>query len=137
MLVRALLLTLIFLSFYTLTFAQKAGQQKAKQRVQVTGIFSDLRYSNESGDVIGLEIFIVYAGDYYATIQVAEGFPEPPFVVKLQVKDSSIEFTLPEKTGSLSGLGKFTGKITATGLNGKFEHETEKRALKRKNSYWQ
>jgi len=137
MIARTLLLFLIFQSFSTFAFAQKTGQQKVKPRIQVTGIFSDLRYSNESGDVIGLEIFIVYAGDYYATVQVAEGIPESPFVVKLQVKDSNIEFTLPEKAGSLSGVGKFTGKITAASLIGKFEHETEKRVLKRKNSYWQ
>lgn len=31
---------------------------------------------------------------YYATVQIAEGAPEPPVVVKVEVKGSSIEFTL-------------------------------------------
>lgn len=86
-----------------------------------------------------MEIFIVYGGnnDYHAMIQIAEGAPEPPLLVKLKVTDSDVEFILPEHAGSLSGLGNFKGKITVRGLTGKFEKETEIRVLKRKNSYWQ
>lgn len=86
-----------------------------------------------------MEIFVVYGGnhDYHAMIQAAEGVPEPPLLVKLNVTDSNVEFILPEHAGSLSELGNFKGKITARGLTGKFEKETETRVLKRKNSYWQ
>lgn len=139
MIIRLLFLaSLLCLPVTTSALAQKVALQKTKQRIQITGMYSDLYHVPEAGDVVGLEIFVVYGGDcYYATVQIAEGVPEPPVLVKLQITGSSIEFSLPVHAGSLSELGKFKGKITATGLTGKFEKETTSRVLKRKKSYWQ
>jgi len=139
--IKVRLLLAITLSLLVPALAQvpKASHPKAKQQIQITGIYSDLHYIPEAGDVIGMEIFIVYGGnkDYHAMIQVAEGAPEPPLLVKLKVTGSNVEFIQPEHAGSLSVLGNFKGKITARGLTGKFEKETALRVLKRKNSYWQ
>jgi len=56
---------------------------------RVTGFFSNMEYIKEAGDVVGLEVWIVYArGSYWATVQVAEGEPDPPEVVPVQVSGS-------------------------------------------------
>ena len=103
---------------------------------QITGIYSNMRYVERAGDVIGMEIFIVGGVDsYYATVQIAEGAPEPPVVVKVEVKGSRIEFTLPNNSGV--NLGRFTGRISAAGITGKFQHAQKAQALNRRKSYWQ
>ena len=49
----------------------------AEKSARITGIYSDLRYHEEAGDLLGTEIFIVYAaGGYTAFVQSAEGEPE-------------------------------------------------------------
>ena len=111
------------------------GQRKAA-KPRITGIYSNMRYIEDAGDVVGMEIFIVAGGDgYYATVQIAEGEPAPPVVVKLEVKDSDIEFTLPAASGL--SADKFTGKISANGITGKFQNAVEKEFLTRRRSYWQ
>jgi len=105
--------------------------QKKSANIQITGLYSNMYYVPEAGDVVGVEIFIVSGGDgYYASVQVAEGAPAPPVITKVIVNGASIEFTLPE-------AGKYTGKISTSGLTGKFGSEAKASFLKRKNSYWQ
>ena len=49
----------------------------AQSRVQITGVYSDLRYNAQGGDLLGMEVFIVVGpGGYFATVQCAGG--EPP-----------------------------------------------------------
>jgi hypothetical protein len=112
------------------------ANQRKPARIQIPGMYSNMYYVKEAGDVVGMEIFIVSGGDgYYATVQIAEGAPNPPVVVKVQVQGSNIEFTLPNSSGV--SLGKYKGNISARGLRGKFEGEEKSSFLKRRNSYWQ
>lgn len=50
----------------------------AQKKVPVTGFFTNMEYIKEAGDVVGMEVWIVYArGSYWATVQLAEGEPDP------------------------------------------------------------
>jgi len=62
--------------------------------------------------------------------------PGPPVVVKVEVKGSSIEFTLPASASELDP-GKFRGVISASGIRGKFESAEKTEFLNRRRSYWQ
>jgi hypothetical protein len=112
------------------------ASQRKRAIPQITGIYSNMRYVERAGDVVGMEIFIVGGVDcYYATVQIAEGAPEPPVVVKVEVKGSSIEFRLPNNSGV--NLGRFTGRISARGITGTFQNAEKAEVLSRRKSYWQ
>ena|SRR5947207_6199285 len=118
-----------------LIFPALANPRQSK-KVQVTGIYSSLRYVEAAGDVVEMEIFISKSRDgYHATVQIAEGVMFAPIFVNVQVQGSVIEFTLPESSGQRTR--KFMGRITARGLAGKFQDDVKSTFLKRKNSYWQ
>ena len=105
------------------------------KEVRVTGIFSDMHFVKEAGDVTGMEVFIVYTVDgYYAVVQFAEGTPVVPVVVPIKVNKASIQFTVPLPNGS---NGQFVGTVTDDALIGRLENGGEGFKLRRRNSYWQ
>ncbi|MBW7889205.1 MAG: hypothetical protein H3C35_12735 [Bacteroidetes bacterium] len=107
----------------------------SQQKEALTGCYTNLEYLKETGDVVGIEITIVFSTDgtnnqYYALVQEAHGKPNPPFLVKLETSKEGISFTNP--------AGKiFKGKITKKELTGKYDGTDETLKLKRKKSYWQ
>jgi hypothetical protein len=113
----------------------------AQTRPHITGFFTNMQYIGDAGDVLGMEVWIVYArGSYWATVQLAEGEPEPPVVVLLQVSGQRISFALPAPmTGSENdGHGnpiRFDGEVNRAELKGKFGRDEVR--LKRGTSYWQ
>ena len=108
---------------------------------RITGVYSDMEFNEEAGDVIGIEIFLVYSREgFQAIFQDAEGSPSVPVVVPAIVKGSEITFELPERNGY---SGKFLGRIQKDRIEGHFltgaagrEGEPEI-VLKRGRSYWQ
>jgi hypothetical protein len=114
----------------------------AQRKVPVTGFFTNMEYIKEAGDVVGMEVWIVYArGEYWATVQVAEGEPNPPVVVSVRVSGQHVAFALkqpsfhPDGTSAPDVVLNFdglVGKSTLTGTFGK-QHIT----LKRSGTYWQ
>jgi hypothetical protein len=119
----------VMLGFACATCAQTKPTNK------LTGIYSDMSYSDDSGDVLGDEIFLVFSNrGYYAVFQGSEGEPYVPVVVPVKVEGNSISFTLPASTDP---RGKFQGKITNGELTGTFSGNAQTVHLKRKASYWQ
>jgi hypothetical protein len=116
----------------------------AQQRPQVphvTGFFSDMSYIPEAGDVVGTEVWIVYArGGYYASVQIAEGEPDPPYLVPVEVTGlTGVKFKIsqPLKSGRKAGppaVIEFKGTVGNAGL---MLSAPERRLLKRRSSYWQ
>ena len=103
----------------------------AQQRVRVTGVFSNMQYVAEAGDVIGTEVLIVAVeGGYYAVVQIAEGSPSIPVVVPVTVNGSDVAFSVSRPFD-----GRFTGRVTREALVGHFG--SERITLKRGKSYWQ
>lgn len=100
----------------------------------VTGIYSNLRYGEESGDLAGWEILVTprESGGYNATIQLAEGGAPMIMVGTLVVNGSRVVLTIPP--GQLLA-GKYNGTISATEL--KIDTPGGPETLKRGKSYWQ
>jgi hypothetical protein len=123
----------------TLTIGQSHA---SKQRVRITGIYSDLYYNQEGGDLLGNEIFIVAArGDHYAAfVQRAQGEPQMPSVVPVRVDGNAVSFSVPDPSG---GKDEYKGRISAAGFDGTLQHQpagngpAEQLHLKRKKSYWE
>lgn len=102
---------------------------------KLTGMFSDMSYNSEGGDVLGQEIFIVYSKDgYFAILQNSEGEPGKPVVVPVTLKGAAVTFRVP---ATLDPRGEFHGVISQDELVGSFSGNGQTIHLKRKNSYWQ
>ncbi len=121
------------------TNAYAAEEQKA----HVTGIYSDLAYNEEGGDLLGTEIFVIYVGrlEYVTFFQCWGGEAARPVTVPVKVNGDMISFAV---RGALCGDGAYKGRITKAGFDGTLTHhllDGESRVepvhLKRKQSYWQ
>ena len=117
------------------------GVMESQNPVRVTGIYSDLTYSEQSGDMRGTEIMISYSeAGFYAIVQGAEGPLGCPVLVRALVNELTIEFVLPPEPcmfGVPAGL-RFLGVVSADGLRGHFEgYATSEFVLPRGQSFWQ
>src|ERR1700722_15614747 len=110
--------TLLMLFVFTSSLAL-AGPQGAP--LKVSGIYSDLAYNAEGGDLLGLELLVIPAGEdntgvlWNAVVQLAEGGAPYCKVVPFVVHGSRVEFTLPR-----DGAGEamhFAGTISATEIS--------------------
>src|SRR5258708_5424616 len=83
------------------TLVLMAGQlHAAEKKIRVTGIYSDLYFNQEGGDLLGHEIFIVYtSGGYVAFVQESLGEPGMPGVVPVQVHGDTLSFNVPDPSG--------------------------------------
>jgi hypothetical protein len=114
----------------------------AGQKVRITGIYSDLYFNQESGDLLGNEIFIVYAsGGYVAFVQESLGEPRMPSVVPVLVDGDTVSFAVPDPSG---GKDEYKGRISAAGFDGTLRHQQARGELaeqtihlRRKKSYWE
>jgi hypothetical protein len=123
---------------FLLSFSSSAAQHQPR----VTGFFTDMAYIPEAGDVVGTEVWIVYARDrYYAAVQDAQGEPDPPVVVPVAVSGSQVKFSTRKPRLYQDGrpapdeVTDYVGTVTKTGLLLSTPGST--RLLKRRNSYWQ
>lgn len=114
----------------------------AQQPPRVTGFFTDMHYIQETGDVLGDEVWIVYArGKFWATVQIAEGSPEPPVVVPVEVSGSTVKFAITQKQVGPDGkpvpdlVIPFEGTVTQFGLSGTANSGPFN--LQRHASFWQ
>jgi hypothetical protein len=111
------------------------------EEVQMTGIFTNMRYNAESGDLTGIELFITRSDDgYHVQFQATANGALSPVLVSAEVNPPYVEFVLPKTPHSYSG--RFKGKFTARGLQGQFEggqlvDGKKDFLLKRTKSYWQ
>jgi hypothetical protein len=119
----------VFLVGMALTTASATGRVS-----KVTGIYTNMTYNAEGGDVVGTEVFVVNTNrGYYVVFQSGDGEPSVPVVVPVEVSGSTIRFTLPP--GMVGGT--FTGTIDTTQLTGSFSSNHQVIRLKRNASYWQ
>ena len=127
------ILSLIALTVFSVSYVN------ASEKIKITGIYTNMSYNEEGGDLLGEEIFIIYGGQgqYYATVQCAQGGVRPPIMVKVTVNKNTISFNVPESNTHLCVPGVFKGKITNKGLIGEFTGNHYKVNLPRGNSYWQ
>jgi hypothetical protein len=123
---------------------------------KVTGFFTDMRYVEDAGDLIGTEVWIVSArGRYFATVVEASGAPNPPVVVPVQVTGSRVRFRITTHLVDQDGnpapdlIEDFDGTITRSRFSGTItshydtqptkpqgEVNSERFSLRRGNTYW-
>jgi hypothetical protein len=139
----------MILSVISVLPVQVLGQaESAKVKRSPTGIFSNMQFNGESGDIVGTEIFITFGGgEYWAQVQIAEGEPFAPKLVKLKLQDNKISFDLPEdftevhndangeKETPIHQLVHYEFEIKADHLVGGSQDNLLD--LKRSNTYWQ
>ena len=117
--------------WFLLPFALTALPRTALPQgtMRLTGVFGDLHYMEEAGDVIGTEIIVSRtASGYRVTFQDAEGEPGPVDTVPATIRGDSLFFELPPDTvrrrqanGTVSITLRprsFRGRIMATRLHG-------------------
>jgi len=128
------LIGLLVVVFCGYSFAQKPA-------AKITGIYSDMSFNLESGDVNGVEVFIMFTRDgYLVYFQDSDGSPNVPVIVPASIKGSNLTFTLPERRGY---SGRFVGVLERDKLKGRLEggqiskNGSSDFVLKRKLSYWQ
>jgi hypothetical protein len=119
--------------FAAVAFAGSAQVQR------VTGIYSNLYYNKEGGDLIGMELLILPSGHgpepaYSVFVQIAEGGAPFSALVPLKVTGAQIEFTLPP--GGTYDREHFIGTFKRAELVVRWSQGTEEH-LKRGRSYWQ
>ncbi len=90
-------------------------------RPRITGLYSSMAFT-PSGDLGGVQLFITYADSFYVHFQMAEGTPDAPMLMNLQVRDSTISFVFPSGTKYATGLRNFTGTVSPAGIRGKFSN---------------
>src|SRR3982751_6577691 len=118
-----------------LLVAALGATQPPPKPVAVVGMYTDMRYIEEAGDVLGTEVFLVRAnGGWYAVVQCAGGEPAKPVVVPARVTELRVAFTLPPRLPECGA--EFTGQVTRAGLRGRFRGESTDRWLPRRASYW-
>ena len=109
----------------------------AQMGPRTTGLFSNLSYNEEGGDLLGMEVCLMLGakGGQTAVVQCAGGEPSDPVVVKARLEGARLSFVLP---AGLPECGtEFEGVVSADGLRGRFAGETADRWLLRKKGYWQ
>jgi hypothetical protein len=120
---RAFLTCLICLIVVPAALGRKPGAQAS---ASVTGIYENITVGKESGDLEGMRVVLVAAGDgHYAIVQIAQGGaedPKPEFV-PVKVNGATVNFSVGEE--------KFTGRVTTAGLSLK-NSAGESQTLKRK-----
>jgi len=111
--------------------------------VRVAGVYSNLHYNKEGGDLLGAEILIFPSKGpttFSALVQLAEGGAPFSVLVPVLVTGSKVEFTIPEG-GPYGGL-RFSGSVSRTELVGRWSSGSafgggDREQLKRGKSYWQ
>ncbi len=116
-------------------FSLAAKTDAGSNSVRHTGIFTDMTVTAEEGDVLGMEVFIMFSSDgmsenYYAYVQIAEGEPGTPTLSPATVVGDSISFQVPHR-------GTFRGKIWEKKLTGTFSDKGQAFTLPRRKSFWE
>lgn len=116
-----------------------AAPPAAPKPPPVPGLYSTLKSIPEAGDILGMEIFIVFGGDagHFAFIQCAEGWPGRPVLVAARVDGQRVELAAHDDAASHCPRARFTGTVSRDGLQGAFDGQPAVLTLPRKSSFWQ
>jgi hypothetical protein len=116
-----------------------ATRADSAKPARLTGVYSNLRFNGEGGDLLGMELLVLPrrsgAGPAWTVVvQIAEGGAPCAGMAPLKVTGDKLEFTLP-KGGECDDL-HFTGTFSATEIVLRWDSGTVEH-LKRGKSYWQ
>ena len=119
----------IFLTLFLLTMP---GYSFAEEKPSVTGVYSTLAYHEDSGDLMGMEIHILYSySGYFAVVQCSGG---DPVIVRAEVKENSVSFSLSESDDEVCSIRNYKGIVRQNDL--KIKKDGGDLVLPRRDSYW-
>lgn len=102
-----------------------------------TGTYTNLEYHQESGDLLGIEMRVVFTRKgYQASLQIAEGGISELIIVKLNLKKQALNFEI-DSPALYKGI--FNGVITEDNLKGLLKYSSGGELefnLPRRKSYW-
>ena len=107
----------------------------ATPQVKPSGVFTNLAFNEEGGDLLGWELLVVPKDDtaFTAFVQVAEGGAPWAGVAARSVGGLSVSLVLPKGSPY---AGTYAGKLSAKELVLTMSDGTQQRLLRGK-SYWQ
>ena len=119
------------------------GALLSQAPVRITGIYGDLHYVEEAGDVIGTEIIVSRTKTRYRVVfQEGVGEPGPVDTVEATVRGDSLFFQLPPDSVYQRGPNGtpqwvvrrrlFRGRVTAAALYGRLDGMWNPLALPRR-----
>ena len=108
---------------------------------EFTGTYGHLEFHEESGDLSGIELKVIYSNDgYYLLFQSASGVPSIPVLMRLNIDNKIFMVKIPEGTdyGGAILKGQFNSKgINAEFTNGPiFSNGKKNDILEKTTSYW-
>ena len=116
----------------TLLFLTLSGYLYAEEKPSITGVYSTLAYHENSGDLMGMEIHVLYSySGYFAVVQCSGG---NPVIVEAKVKENKISFSLAESGDVVCSIRKYEGIIRESDL--KIKNDGGDLILPRRESYW-
>jgi len=84
-----------------------------------TGVYSNMRFNEDGGDLLGIEIWLLRSGNEYVVVfQSSEGAPTLPVVADALIENGALTFTVP--AGNPYSGSTFTGYFSSKRLDGKF-----------------
>jgi hypothetical protein len=102
------------------------------------GMYSSLTNSQRSGDIVGMELFVVPGGNgWHGVLQGSEGAPGIPMVVPLQTSGASVRFSVPPNCSCALPPGDYTAELSRSGAKVRGPLQFGERQLPRTTSYWQ
>lgn len=124
----------VMVGFFGLAFAAGAATPPGPP----TGIYSSLAASGRSGDIVGLEFFVIQgATGHFAVIQGSEGAPGDPITVPLQVSGNAVRFSIPGKCACGLPEGLYEAQLSQTSARLRGPGTFGEKQLPRANSFWQ
>jgi hypothetical protein len=109
----------VVLSVVSLSCASHAAPAKPASKgatIRTLGMFSDVEFSRETGDVGGKDLFFFHADKDYVLIVEGEGQLLPPSLCTVTTEGATVRFRKSAEGKRLD----FTGVFSATHLSGKF-----------------
>lgn len=124
------------LALCAMFFSGLAGAaHAATPEPKIAGIYSDLHYSQEGGDLLGMELLVVPTESGYAAfVQIAEGGAPYTAMTPVGIAGTHVSFELPP--GGAYGGVRFTGEWNGSSLVVTWP-AGDVETLRRGKSYWQ
>lgn len=130
------------LLYFFMAACSAAGGTIPSTSTPSLGVYSDMEYNEEGGDVLGVEIWLIHAASGYVVVfQSSEGSPSAPVVAAATIEGDLLRFVVP--AGNSYSGSTFTGRVKAGHLVGSFSEGrlapdgNSQLNLTRGLSYWQ
>ena len=119
-----------------LLLAQSGLAQPVPQGI--TGIFSTLRVSEQSGDIVGVELMVLGSSSGVSVVvQGSEGAPGTPLVLPAALRGSVVQFDVPPSCACGMLQGTYRAEIDEGGITLAGPSGGGARFLPRGDSFWQ